>query len=79
MNFSKLQVHVIRGKQGPQGPLKISPIKTLKIIPSPKNTGNVPLNHQKWLPCKILGSETVKKVQIEPLTTVMRPKQLNTP
>ena len=51
-------------KQGPQGPQKLSSLKSLEIIKKTLEHGN-----KKWLPYKIIGATTVKKVQIDPQTT----------
>ncbi len=40
--------------------------KKSNISLPPKKTQYVPLNHQKWLTCQIVGGKTVKNVQIEP-------------
>ncbi len=63
---SKLNIN----KQGPQGQQKHSSIKTWECTMKS-------LEIKKWFPYQILGSKTVKNVQIDPQTAEIWPKQLN--
>ncbi len=62
-----------------QGQQKLSFLKLRKINPpsSPKKNMGICHKSQKWLPYKILGGKTVKKVPIDSQTTKIWSKQLN--
>ena len=67
-------------KQGPQGLQKFSSLKSLKIQkPTLISSTFTPATIRKWLPYPILGSKTVRNVQINPQTTEIWPIQLNVP
>ncbi len=62
-------------ENGPQGPQKLSSLKTLKI----QNPHRYSCNHHKWLPYKIIFHRTVKNVKIDPQITEIWLKKLNVP
>ncbi len=59
-----------------EGPKKLSPLKSLEILPPPLyKQGNMPLNHQKWLPHQKLGGKTIKNAIINRQTTEIWPNR----